>query len=243
MLPKIDVPTYELKLVSSKKPVKFRPFLVKEQKLLLMTQQSNDKKEVLDSVKQIITNCLITNGIDVDELPLFDIEYLFLNLRARSIGEVVNLSYRCVNEVEDDSGEKKRCNGVVKFDLNLLEVKPKISPKHSNRIEINDELGMVMKYPKLNMFGNFEMEDQSKILELIISCIESIYDKETIYYAKDSTQKELEEFVDSLPAKVLEDIKTFFDTMPKLSQDLDFKCKKCGHSEKITIEGLDSFFE
>lgn len=238
MLPKVDVPIYELKLISQKEPVRFRPFLVKEQKLLMMTQESEDKTSILQTVKQIITNCVLSE-VDVEDLPLFDIEYIFLNLRARSIGEISTLNYKCANEVGED---KRKCGNVIKFDLELLNIKPKVSENHLNRIEINDELGMMMKYPKLNMLGDTNYSDESKILDLIISCIDSIYDKETIYYTKDVSKKEVEDFVDSLPTSVIEKIKLFFDTMPKISHDLNFECKSCGYKETVTLEGLDAFF-
>lgn len=239
MLPKVDTPIYELELISTKKRIQFRPFLVKEQKLLMMAQESagTDKNAVINVVKQIINNCVISE-IKIDDLPLFDIENIFLNLRARSISEVVDLNYRCMNEVE----EGKKCNNVMKYDLNLLDIKPKISKEHDTRIEINEQLGMMMRYPKLNMFGEIDYTDENQILELIISCIDSIYDAETVYHTKDVSREEIVEFVDSLPTKIIDKIKKFFDTMPKISTDLNFDCNKCGHKETINLEGLDSFF-
>jgi len=247
MLPKIDVPIYELKLISCREPVKFRPFLVKEQKLLLMVQESlqseiNDEQDsTLKAVKQIINNCILTD-INVDELPMFDIEYLFLNLRARSMGENIKLSFRCVNEIENENKEKNKCNNIVEIDMNILNVHPKILPEHSNKIIINDKLGLLMKYPNLAMFSKIKTDQQEAILELITSCIDAIYDEETMYYTKDIEKKELEDFIDSLPTKVIEDIKQFFDTMPRIHEDVSFKCNKCGYQELIPIEGLDSFF-
>ncbi len=247
MLPKVDVPIYELKLVSCKEPIKFRPFLVKEQKLLLMAQeaiQSEEKQDnstTLNAVKQIINNCVLSE-IKVDELPMFDIEYLFLNLRARSMGENIKLSFRCVNEVENENKEKNKCNNIVEVEMNILNVHPKILQEHSNKIVINDNLGMLMKYPNLNILSKVDMQQQESVLTLILSCIDAIYDDETIYYAKDAQKKELEDFIDSLPTKVIEDIKVFFDTMPKIKEDVDFSCNKCGYKELIPIEGLDSFF-
>jgi len=249
MLPKIDVPIYDIKLISCKKPVKFRPFLVKEQKLLLMAQENNtdDKDYVLNIVKQIINNCLITE-INVDELPMFDIEYLFLNLRARSMGEVVNLNYRCANQITDsvtgteEPGKTHNCNNIVNFDINLLNIKPKIEKEHTNKIEINENLGLLMKYPNLETFKDIDFSGGDVVLTTIFSCIDAIYDAETIYYTKDVDKKELEEFVDGLPASVVEKIKNFFDTMPKIKETIHFKCNKCQYEEDIFVEGLDSFF-
>ena len=239
MLPKIDVPIYELKLLSQKNPVRFRPFLVKEQKLLLMAQEESESENSisLNTIKQILTNCILSE-VNVDELPMFDIEYLFLNLRARSMGEIVNLSYRCMKETESE-----KCNNIVNYDLNILNIKPFVDERHSTKIEINDNLGIIMKYPDLNMINRIDQNDENSIITIILNCIDSIYDSETIYYAKDIPKKELEDFVDSLPTSIVEKIKLFFETMSKIRETLHFKCNKCSHEEDILIEGLDSFFE
>ena len=243
-LPKIDVPTYETTLISSGKKVKYRPFLVKEQKLFLMASQSTDEKETVDVVKQVLNNCILSD-IDVDDLPTFDLEHLFMQLRARSVGEVVNLKYNCNNTVKDDKGEDKVCGGLVKFDLNLLEIEPTRNEEHNNKIEITDKLGIVMKYPTLGMvknFDNLQSESIDTIMEVIVSCIDFIYDADQMYYAKDSTKEELMEFVDNLQQDDLEKIQKFFTTMPKISKPLDFKCGKCGYEEKIVVEGIQNFF-
>ena len=243
-LPKIDVPTYETTLISSGKKVKYRPFLVKEQKLFLMASQSTDEKETVDVVKQVLNNCILSD-IDVDDLPTFDLEHLFMQLRARSVGEVVNLKYNCNNTVKDDKGEDKVCGGLVKFDLNILDIKPTIDPEHSNKIASTDKLGIVMKYPTLGMvknFDNLQSESIDTIMDVIVSCIDFIYDADQMYYAKDSTKEELMEFVDNLQQDDLEKIQKFFTTMPKISKPLDFKCGKCGYEEKIVVEGIQNFF-
>lgn len=248
MLPKIDVPIYELKLVSLKKPIRFRPFLVKEQKLLLMAQEAfsaenGESDSALNSVRQILNNCILSE-VDVDSLPLFDIEYLFLNLRARSMGEMVTLSYRCSNEVKDEDGEAKRCNNIVNYEMNLLDIKPKILPEHSEKIEINDKMGILMSYPRLELLNSIDAEggDEETVMKLIFSCIDAIYDEETIYYTKDTPKEELEEFVDSLPTNIIDKIKNFFDTTPKIQETLHFKCNKCEYEEDIVLEGINSFF-
>ena len=243
-LPKIDVPVYETKLISSGKTIKYRPFLVKEQKLFLMASQAADEKETIDVVKQVLNNCIITD-IDVDDLPTFDLEYLFMQLRARSVGEVVNLKYNCNNKVTDTDGESKPCGGLVKFDMNLLEIEPTRNEEHSNKIAISDKLGVVMKYPTLKMIGDTKaLQDESieSIMDIIIKCIDYIYDADQMYYAKDSTQEELMEFVESMQQDDLEKIQKFFTTMPKMSKPLDFKCGKCGYEEKIVVEGIQNFF-
>lgn len=245
MLPKVDVPIYDLKLTSLKKPIKFRPFLVKEQKLLLMAQESliadkTGKESSLSIVKQLINNCVLSE-IDIDSLPIFDIEYLFLNLRARSIGENITLNYKCANEIPVEQGTMK-CGNIVNINLNLLEIKPKIDSKHSTKIEINENLGLIMKYPILDTVDSIDFNDEKNILELIFSCIESIYDSETVYYTKDVSKKELEEFLDSLPTTIIDKIKNFFETMPRVKENVHFKCSKCNYEEEVTVEGLDSFF-
>ena len=243
-LPKIDVPTYETTLISSGKKVKYRPFLVKEQKLFLMASQSNDEKETINVVKQVLNNCIISD-IDVEDLPTFDLEHLFMQLRARSVGEVVNLKYNCNNTVKDDKGEDKPCGGLVKFDLNILDIKPTIDKDHNNKIEITEKLGIVMKYPTLKMVGNFDnLQNESidSIMEIIVSCIDFIYDDDQMYYAKDSSKEELMEFVENLQQDDLEKIQKFFTTMPKITKPLDFKCGKCGYEEKIVVEGIQNFF-
>lgn len=239
-LPKIDTPVYETKLLSTGKKVKYRPFLVKEQKLLLMAYESNDTKETINIVKQILNNCLISK-VDIEELPSFDIENLFLQLRARSVGETISLKYNCNNIVAED----KKCNGVVQFDLNLLELEPTKDAKHSNKIEITNKLGIVMKYPNFNTInGDDATKDNEveKTIELITKCVDYIYDNEQLYYAKDTTKEELVEFIENLQQDDLEKIQNFFSTMPKIKKELNFKCPKCNYEEKINVEGLQNFF-
>ena len=243
-LPKIDVPTYETKLISNGKTVKYRPFLVKEQKLFLMAAQSTDEKETVDVVKQVLNNCILSD-IDVDDLPTFDLEHLFMQLRARSVGEVVNLKYNCNNTVKDDKDEEKVCGSLVKFDLNILDIKPIIDEKHSSKIEISDKLGIMMKYPTLSLLknaGNLANEDVDTVLNVIVSCIDYIYDADQMYYAKDSTKEELLEFIEGMEQEDMEKIQLFFTTMPKIAKELDFKCKKCGYEETITVQGIQNFF-
>ena len=243
-LPKIDVPVYETKLVSTGKTVKFRPFLVKEQKLFLMAAQSNEEKETIDVVKQVLNNCILSD-VNIEELPLFDVEHLFLQLRARSVGEVVNLKYNCNNVVSNDKGDDKVCNSTVKFDLNILEIQPTIDSEHKTKIELSDKLGIVMKYPTLDMIDNskkIKKEEVEVVMDIIIKCIDYIYDKDNIYYAKDFNKDELMEFLESMQQEDLEKLQKFFFTMPKISKQLDFKCGKCGYEEKIVVEGLQNFF-
>ena len=243
MLPKIDVPIYETSLISSGQKINFRPFLVKEQKLFLMASQSEDVKDMISSIKQVINNCVLSD-IDVYSLSTFYLEYIFLQLRARSVNEIVNLKYNCNNKIKTDNDEEKECGNVVDFDLNLLEIEPTKFDSHTNKIELSENLGVVMKYPTFNMMDklNLESNDMDQILEVIINCIDYIYDKDNLYYAKDSTKEELVEFIEGMQQTDLEKIQKFFDTLPKLKKELDFNCNKCGYHEKITVEGIQSFF-
>jgi hypothetical protein len=243
MLPKIDVPVYETTLISNGQKIKFRPFLVKEQKLFLMASQSDDTKDMVDAIKQVIRNCVL-DEIDVDTLPTFDLENIFIQLRARSVNDVVNLSYNCNNKITNDKGEENACGNLVKFDIDLLELKAEKNPNHTNKIEITDKLGIVLKYPTFNMMEKLDMENNNMehILDIIISCIDYIYDENNLYYAKDSTKEELTEFVENLQQSDLEKIQEFFTTLPKLKKDLHFHCNKCGYEEDITVEGIQNFF-
>ena len=242
MLPKLEVPTYDFKMISNGKTIKFRPFLVKEQKLLLMANQSEDMKETLNSIKQIVKNCVI-DDIDVDEIPTFDLEYLFLNLRARSVNDVVNLSYKCNNIITKENGEDTPCNSIEKFDINLLDIKPILNPEHNKKIELNSKLGIMMKYPTFETLANLQnTSDADNLIELLIECIDYIYDENQIYKSKDSSKEELIEFIDNLQQKDMEKVQRFFDTVPKLTHEITFKCKKCEYEEKIPIEGLQNFF-
>jgi hypothetical protein len=243
MLPKIDVPIYNVKLLSNGKNLRFRPFTVKEEKLFLMANENEDLNSVVDTIKQILNNCII-DEIQIDSLPIFDIEHLFLNIRARSISEVVNLKYKCNNDILDkETKEEKKCNHVVEIDLNILEIEPEKQEGHTNKIEITEKMGVIMKYPNFETLKKFEIENEAdSIIKITVNCIDYVYDSDSIYYAKDSTEEELIEFVESMQAKDLEKIKTFFDTMPKIKKDIDFKCNKCGHEEKIELEGIQNFF-
>ena len=242
MLSKIDTPIYETKLISNGKTIRYRPFLVKEQKLFLMAAESDDSKETINTIKQVLKNCVL-DDIDIDSLPTFDLEYLFMNLRARSVEEVVNLKYKCNNTIKNDKGEDIVCNGSVEFDVNLLEIQPTKHKEHESKFMLNDKIGISLKYPTFEMVQKYEqMEENEVMVNILIDCIDFLYDDEQIYHAKDSSRKELEDFVDSMQQKDLEKIKTFFDTMPELKKEVHFKCPKCGYEEDIVVRGMQNFF-
>lgn len=242
MLPKLDIPIYEVKLISTGKTVRVRPFLVKEQKLFLMASESDDQKETVNVIRQVLKNCIL-DEVDVDNLPTFDLEFLFMNLRARSVEEVVDLRYKCNNTHKDENGEDKKCNGSVEFKLNLLEVEPTINPNHTNKIQLTDKLGVVLKYPTFEMIQKYEtMNENDVMLNVLIDCIDYIFDADNVYYAKDTPKEELVDFVDNLQQSHLEKIKIFFDTMPEIKKDVHFACPKCGYQEDIEIKGMQNFF-
>jgi len=243
MLPKIDVPVYECILPSNKKKVKFRPFLVKEQKLLLMAAESTEVKDVVDSIKQVVKNCIL-DDIDVDGLPVFDLEFLFLNLRARSVSEVVKVKYKCNNIIEKkEDGEDKRCDNIVDIEVNVLEINPEFGEGHTSKIELTDKLGIVFKYPTFEMIESMAGKEENEVIfDLITKCIDYIYDADQLYYSKDTTEDEVIDFIDGLTQEHLEKIKEFFDSMPKVKKTVTFDCKKCGHHEDIEIEGVQNFF-
>lgn len=242
MLPKIDVPIYTVKLLSTGKPVRFRPFTVKEEKLFLMTNETDDVKAILETTKQVLNNCIL-DEVDIENLPMFDIENIFLNIRARSVGEIIKLNYKCNNIVTNEKGEDSKCDNLVNIELNVLEIKPEENNQHDKKIVISENVGIVMKYPSFKLFENVNLsDDPNSIIETALKCIDYIYDKDNIYYSKDIPKQELDEFIDSLQSKDLEKIKKFFETMPKLKKQVHFKCKKCEYEENINVEGIESFF-
>lgn len=239
MLPKIDIPIYETKLISNGEVIRFRPFLVKEQKLFLMAGESDDSKETIKAIKQVLRNCIL-DDVDIENMATFDIEYLFLQLRARSVGEIANLRFTCNNNIS----ETEKCGNNVKIDVNVLEINPEKDKDHSNKIPITDTIGIVLKYPTFNSLdiSDLNTDNIEQILEIIVSCIDYIYDADNVYYAKDTPKQELVEFIENLKQADLEKVSTFFNTLPKVKKDVDFQCEKCGYKEVLTLEGIQSFF-
>jgi hypothetical protein len=245
MLPKIDTPLYELELPLLKRKVQFRPFLVKEEKILLMAMESEDENSVVLGIKQIMRNCLLSD-IDIEDLPILDFEYLFLNLRARSVGEIIDLQYKCNNDIpgsEDDKTHK--CGNLINLSFNALEVKPEIN-EVDGKIQLTPKLGVALKYPTFKAIENVSLTENKNpvdfVSETIISSIDYIYDEENMYYAKDTPKEELIDFIDSLTKDQFSMIQKFFEDIPKLSKKIDFKCNKCGYEENIEIQGIQSFF-
>jgi len=237
-LPKINTPTYEMELPSSGKKIKYRPFLVKEEKILLIALETEDMKQISDGLIQILNNCIITRGIKVQSLATFDIEYLFLNVRARSVGETVEIQLSCPDDGETTVD--------VEIDIDLIKVQK--SKEHKNIIKLDDAYSMKLRYPSFEQFigNNFEINDNvsdvTKSLDMITSCIEMVYDKEESWSASECSKKELTEFVDQLNSKQFKEIEKFFETMPKLSHTVKVKNPNTNVESEVVLEGLASFF-
>ena len=236
-LPKIATPTYELELPSTGETIKYRPFLVKEEKLLVIALESEDTKQISTAIRVVIKNCILTKGIKVEQLPTFDIEYLFLNIRGKSVGEELEVNLIC-----PDDGETQ-----VAVTINLDDIKVKKSDNHSNRIELDGSIMMEMKYPSLDEFikNNFDLKEQSAMdqsFELIASCIGTIFTEDEVWAAADCTKKELNEFLESMNSSQFKDIEKFFETMPKLSHTVKVKNPNTKKENDVVIEGLASFF-
>ena len=234
-LPKLGYPTYELELPSTGKTVKYRPFLVKEEKVLLMALESQDEKQVISAVKDLIKNCVISR-IKVDTLPSFDLEYLFLKIRGASIGEIINLTVTCL-----DDNETK-----VEATININDVEVTKPEGHSNRIMFDDKSGIVMKYPSMQQFVDREfLQKEMKTDEVygfIADSIDQIFTEDEVFDSSTTTKKEFRTFVDSLTTKQFEKIQKFYETSPKLSHTFKVTNPKTGKESEYTIEGLQSFF-
>jgi len=237
-LPKISAPTYELVLPSSNKKIKYRPFLVREEKILIMALESEDTKQITNAIKTVISNCVITRGIKVDKLSTFDIEYLFLNVRAKSVGETVEVNVTC-----PDDGETQ-----VLVEIDIDSIKVQKDPAHSNIIKLDDTLSVQMQYPSLAQFieSNFETDSgKSQVdesLNVIMSCIKQVYNEEEAWDATECTKKELKEFIEQMNSGQFKAIEAFFETMPKLSHTLKVTNPNTKVESEVVIEGLASFF-
>jgi hypothetical protein len=239
-LPKLDTPKYELTLPLSKKRVKYRPFTVKEQRNLLLALESEDSETIQQNVGDILESCTLTEGINIDKLPVLDIEYYYLNLRAKSVGEIVETRYRCNNVVED-----KNCNNIMQTQIDLNKVKVESNSDIKPEIKLTDKFTVKLKYPEFGFIKSAMKFDNVNELtfNVIAQSIEYIFDGEQYYYAHEVTPKEMLEFVESLSAEQFSNIEEFFNNLPKLKQTIEMTCNKCSFQHKINVEGLESFFE
>jgi hypothetical protein len=243
-LPKINTPIFELILPSTEKPVKYRPFLVKEQKILLIAMEAGDQRSMMNAIKQIINNCAV-DPVDVDKLPVFDLEYFFIRLRAKSIGETIDLNLRHPTGM---NSKDEVCEHVTKKTLNLLDVEVHKSIAHDDKIVLDDEtkIGIKFKYPTSEFALSIENPEDMNQLDLatdaIINSIDFIFDADNVYKREDHTRQELIDFIENLSQQQYEKLSTFFDTMPKLKHEVTWKCAGCGQEEKVVLEGLANFF-
>ena len=245
-LPQIAIPEYSLELPSNGKELRYRPFLVKEEKLLLLAMESEDDKQIMTATKNVLKNCIF-DDINVDDMAIFDIEYVFLWLRGRAKGEKLELKYTC-----------PKCKTILPINLNLEDIKVTKIEGHEKKIQLTDDIGIVLKYPNMAMQSKIEKIDSENEVEIMFKsiqlCIDYIFDNETTYANKDHTEKELEDFIESLTDDQFKKLGTFFETMPKLQHKINLVCNgsavkegkkkktNCDYKEEITLEGLQSFF-
>ncbi len=236
-LPTIATPTYELELPSSEETIKYRPFLVKEEKLLVIALESEDTKQITTAIKSVIKSCVLTKGIKVEQLPTFDIEFLFLNIRGKSVGEELEVNVIC-----PDDGETQ-----VPVKINLDDIQVQKTDDHNKQVKLDDTLMMEMKYPSLDQFikSNFDFSDNNQMdqsFQLIASCIDKIYNEEEVWAVADCTKKEINDFLDSMNSNQFKGVEKFFETMPKLSHTIKVTNPVTEVESEVVIEGLASFF-
>ena len=236
-LPKIATPTYELELPSTGDTVTYRPFLVKEEKVLVIALESEDNKQITNAIKAVLKSCVLTKGIKVEKLPTFDIEYLFLNIRGKSVGEELDVNVICPDD------EKT----TVQVSIDLDDIQVVKNDEHDNKIKLDNNLMMELKYPSLDQFikNNFEFDEKNAMtqsFELIATCIDKIYTEDEVWASADCTKKELNEFLESMNSSQFKGIETFFETMPKLSHTIEVTNPKTKVKSEVVLEGLASFF-
>ena len=234
-LPKLTTPTYELEIPSTDEKISYRPFLVKEEKILLMAMESGKNEDIVNAVKQIVSECTF-NKLKIGNLPMFDVEYVFLNIRAKSIGEISKLKVLCPDD-------KKT---YVDIEVNLEDVQVQVGDDHTNKIELTDSMGMIMTYPTIDSFMQSGLQNitASNMIDVIGNCILQIYENkgEKVYDAKDQTQKELSEFVEQMNTGQFKKVQKFFDSMPKLKHTVKVKNPKTKKTSEVTLQGLNDFF-
>ena len=236
-LPTISTPSYELTLPSSNRKIKFRPFLVKEEKILILAMESQDTKQIANAVKDVLAKCILTRGIKIEKLSTFDIEYLFLNIRGKSVGEQIEVMVTC-----PDDGKTQ-----VPMSINIDSIKVKKDKKHTTDIKLDDEFSLRMRYPSLSEFikTNFNAVEDMKVddtFDLIASCIDQVYSEDESWSSAECTKKELLEFIEQLNSKQFKQVENFFETMPKLSHKVKVKNPNTGVESDIVLEGLQNFF-
>ena len=236
-LPKIATPTYELELPSTGESINYRPFLVKEEKLLVLALETEDTKQITTAIKNVLKNCVLTKGVRVDQLPTFDIEFLFLNIRGKSVGEEIEVNIICPDDEETQ----------VPVTINLDDIGIQKNDTHSNQIKLDKDLMMELKYPSLEQFikNNFDFDDANAMdqsFDLIAACIDKIYTADEVWAVADCTKKEVKEFLEQMNSSQFKEIEKFFETMPKLSHTVKVTNPKTKVKSDVVLEGLASFF-
>lgn len=254
MLPQLATPKYELTIPSTGQTAVFRPFLVREEKVLLMAMQSEDERQVTNAVEDIIKACILNTDIIVNKLSMFDVEYIFLKIRSKSIGEIIEMRYQCQNEVDvvvrdEDTGQMKevrrQCGTTVPMNIDLNTVNVTKDPEHTTQIKLTDEIGLMMRYPNLNLARQLQRqgkntEDITQALDLIADCIETVFTADQVI--TEFNHDEVVEWLETLTQQQFAKIQHFFDTIPRLKHKIHFECPKCGYQQDITIEGIQNFF-
>ena len=234
-LPKLEVPIYELTVPSTDEKIKYRPFLIKEEKILLIAMESGANEDVIQAVKQIVSECTF-NTLKLGNMPMFDVEYIFLQIRSKSVGEVSKLKILC-----RDDGET-----YANVEVDLTEIEVQVNDDHTNKIELTDEMGVIMKYPTIDSFSTAGISDitPENMLDVIVACIDKIYDKkgEEVYDSKDSSKKELMDFVEQMNTTQFQDVQAFFDSMPKLRHEISVVNPKTKVENVVALSGLNDFF-
>jgi hypothetical protein len=236
-LPINSTPIYTLTIPSTKKEIKYRPFLIKEEKSLLIAQQSEDTGVMVDSLKEVIKSCVQDKTINVDAFATFDLEYVFTQIRARSVGEVIDLTLKC------DACTDENASATVKIDL--LKLKVQTPENHTTKIELFDDVGITMKYPTMDVVKKLESlntNDIDSVFNIVVECIDYIYNSTEVFAAKDQSKTELMDFLNNLTSDQFEKVQSFFETMPKLSHAIDYTCPVCKKEHHKVLEGLNSFF-
>lgn len=239
MLPKIDVPTYDLTLPSNGQTITIRPFLVKEEKLLLIAVESKDNQEIIKTTKQVINNCIVKGEIDVDKMPFFDIDYLFIALRAKSIGESIDINFTCNNVVND-----QRCGNVFEAKIDISNCEIVKDETISNDIKLTDKISVKMKYPSYSIMKTI-MGNESNVdkkIRIIVSCVDRVIDGDKVYTTKDFSKEELKAFVEGLTQEQYKKLEKFVDNLPSFVVKSSAKCGKCGFDHKIRYSDFTSFF-
>jgi hypothetical protein len=238
-LPMMAAPTYSLNIPSSGENIKYRPFLVKEEKALLIAQQSEDVSVMVDSLKQVLKGCILSK-VDIDNLATFDVEYIFTQIRAKSVGEVIELMFPCDEDHGEDNDKAK-----LKISIDLTNIDVEFPANHTNKFPLFGEVGVIMKYPSFDVMAKMEkldVESVDDIFDIIASCIDYIYEGDVLHYAAEQSREELLQFLNNLTNEQFGNLQKFFSDMPKMSKTVEYNCPVCGKHHSVKLEGMQSFF-